>query len=158
MIPKNNMYESSTITARHSRADVEELLEKFGCSNNFAWKRDDPQNSYLAFQRDVDVEGIEQQPLTYKVSIPFIEKNTGTRYNKKIVYNENRSYRILFHTLKHMLLNTEVGMTFEQVFGNYIVVGQLGDGTPISVQDKIAGALIQGRNPALGFAENKQQS
>jgi hypothetical protein len=34
MIPKNNMYESSTITARHSRADVEELLEKFGCSNN----------------------------------------------------------------------------------------------------------------------------
>lgn len=147
MIPKTNMYKDSTVSPAHSRADVEELLEKFGCSTKFAWKRDDPENSYLMFQRDVDIEGMKKQAITYKVTIPFIEKTQG-RY-KQPIYDEKRSYRILFHVLKHNLLNTEVGMEFEQVFGNYIVVGQLPDGTPENVMDKIGGAIANGQLPAL---------
>ena len=151
MIPKTNLYKASTVSPAHSRADVEELLEKFGCSNKFAWKRDNPESSFLAFQRDVDIEGIIKQPLTYKVSIPFIEKEKGNKWNKTQEYDEVRSYRMLFHILKHMLLNTDVGMEFEQVFGNYLVVGQLPDGTPQNIQDRIGDALIKGKVPALAF-------
>lgn len=153
MIPKTNIYTTSTVSPAHSRADVEELLEKFGCSNKFAWKRDDPNDSYLAFQRDVNIEGIEKQSLTYKVSIPFIEKATGNKWNKVTKYDEIRSYRMLFHILKHMLLNTDVGMEFEQVFGNYMVVGQLPNGNPMNVQDRIGEALLQGRAPALALKQ-----
>lgn len=151
MIPKTNLYKTSTVSPAHSRADVEELLEKFGCSNKFMWKRDDPQDSFLAFQRDVDIEGIEKQSLTYKTSIPFIEKEKGNRHHKTVEYDETRSYRMLFHILKHMLLNTDVGMEFEQVFGNYLVVGKLPNGDPMNIQDKIGDALVHGTAPALAL-------
>lgn len=68
---------------------------------------------------------------------------------KQAIYDEVRSYRILFHVLKALLLNTDVGMSFEQSFGNYIVVGQLEDGSPMSVGDKIATTIIKNGLPAL---------
>ena len=147
MIPNTNLYKTSKVTPAHSRADVEELLEKFGVKK-FGWKRDDPQSSYLMFARDEDFTGDFNQ-VTYKVTIPFIEKETGNRYSKVVEFDEVRSYRILYHVLKALLLNTDVGMTFEQAFGNYIIVGQLPDGTPLSVGDKIAQTITEKGLPAL---------
>jgi len=147
MIPDTNLYKSSKVKPAHSRAETEILLEKFGVKK-FAWKRDDEQNSFLMFQRKEEFTGKERE-VTYKVTIPFIEKETGPKYNKVREYDEVRSYRILYHILKALLLNTDVGMAFEQAFGNYIVVGQLEDGTPINVQDKIAQSLINNDIPAL---------
>ena len=140
MIPTTTLYDRSKVSPAHSRADIEELLDKFGVKK-FAWKRDEPEDSFMMFQRIENFTG-KNREVTYKVGIPFIEK---TKEN----YDEVRSYRILFHILKAMLLNTDVGMEFEQVFGNYIIVGQLPNGDPMNVQDKIAMALVDNKIPQL---------
>lgn len=144
MIPKTTLYDRSKVSPAHSRADIEELLDKFGVKK-FAWKRDVAEDSFMMFQRIENFTGNNRE-VTYKVGIPFIEKT-----QKGIVdtYDEVRSYRILFHILKAMLLNTDVGMEFEQVFGNYIIVGQLPNGDPMNVQDKIAMALVDDKIPQL---------
>lgn len=147
MIPKSNLYTSSNVAPAHSRAEIEILLEKFGVKK-FAWKRDDDRTAFLMFQRKEDFTGHNRE-VTYKVTIPFIEKLTGGKHSKVTEYDEIRSYRILFHILKALLLNTDVGMAFEQVFGNYIVVGQLENGDPMNVQDKIGAALVDDKIPVL---------
>lgn len=152
MIPKTNLYKTSHVTPAHSRADIEELLEKFTV-RKFAWKRDDPESSMLLFQRNEQFTGKERE-VTYKITILYVERSQG-KY-KDAIYDEVRSYRILFHILKAMLLNTDVGMEFEQVFGNYIIVGQLPNGDPINVQDRIASALSDDKILKLEFIEDVQ--
>ncbi len=147
MIPKSNIYSTSTVSPAHSRADVEELLEKFDVKK-FAWKRDEPENSFLIFERTEKFTGNERNVM-YKVSIPFIEKSKGGSHNKRFEYDEIRSYRIMYHILKHLLLNTDIGMEFEQAFGNYIVIGKQPNGDPMSIQDKIGTALANNELPAL---------
>lgn len=137
MIPKTRAYENSTVTPGRSRADVEELLSKFNITNTM-WKRDDPQLSYFVFQKPF--EGVAEK-ISYKVGVPFIENKSG--------YNEVRSYRFFFHIFKAAMLNFEIGMEFEQIFGNYMVIGKLPDGTPQNIQDKVGEALVQGKVPAL---------
>jgi len=143
MIPTTNLYDRSKVSPAHTRADIEELLDKFGVKK-FAWKRDDPMFSFMMFQRKENFTGHNRE-VTYKITIPFIEK----KEKGELEFHEVRSYRILYHILKAMLLNTDVGMEFEQVFGNYIIVGQLPNGDPMNVQDKIAQALIDDKIPAL---------
>ncbi len=148
MIPNTNLYKSSRVLPAHSRADVEVLLEKFGVKK-FAWKRDDPQTSYMMFARDEDFTG-ENHQVTYKVTIPFIEKKNRS----SLEYDEIRSYRILYHVLKALLLNTDVGMSFEQSFGNYIVIGKLPNSNdPMSVGDKLAMTIAEKGMPALEFTQ-----
>lgn len=100
MIPKTNLYKNSKVPPAHSRADVEMLLEKFNVKK-FGWKRDNPEFSFVLFQRQEEVSGNNQE-VTYKVSIPFIEKKSK---NGSFGFDEIRSYRILYHVLKHQLLN-----------------------------------------------------
>ncbi len=116
-----------------------------------AWKREDPENTYFAFQHKT--AGITK-PLTYKVQIPFIEKevkeNPHNRFSdKKNVYDEPRAYRFFYHILKAMMLNSQIGMTFEETFANYLVVGQLPDGTPKNVQEVLLERISEGKAPAL---------
>jgi len=35
------------------------------------------------------------------------------------------------------MLNTDIGMGFEQIMSSYLVVGELPDGTPQNVMDKV---------------------
>lgn len=126
------------------------LQKNFGITLT-AWKREDPENTYFAFQHKS--EGVDK-PLTYKVQIPFIEKvvkeNPHNRYSDKMnVYDEPRSYRFFYHILKSMMLNAQIGMTFEETFANYLVVGALPDGTPKTVQEVILSKIADGKQPAL---------
>jgi len=151
LIPKVKAYLDTNTSAHRSRFEVEEMLEKKFKINQFAWKRDDPENSYLLFKYKSEHLNI---PLVIKVGIPFIERSKRAeprnRFSEKVdVYDENRSYRFLFHILKAMLLNTEIGMGFEQTFSNYLVVGELPDHTPVNVQDKIIEQIATGKAPAL---------
>lgn len=147
MIPTTKAYHDTKVTPPHSRADVEEMLEKHGVQN-FAWKRDDPELTYLLFEKKFkDMT----KALYYKVQVPFIEKKDGRGYNKTTVYDEKRSYRFFYHIFKSMLLNYDIGMEFEMIFSNYLVVGKLPDGTPMTIQDKVATALLNNQNPALEF-------
>lgn len=59
----------------------------------------------------------------------------------------------MFHVLKHNLLNTEVGMEFEQVFSSYMVVEKVGS-MYYNLMDKISSRLISGKQPALISSED----
>jgi len=145
MIPKVKNYDGSAVSGAKTRFDTEEMLQKKFKVTRTMWKRDDPQMSYFVFEHR-DGKG---KPYIYKIGIPFIEKKFG-RYGE-IQYDEVRSYRFFFHIFKAMMLNTEIGMEFSQIFSNFLVIGKTPDGTPISVQDKVLDAVADGKVPALGF-------
>ncbi len=151
MIPSVKAYLDTKTSPNKTRFEVEDMLEKnFGITLT-AWKRENPENTYFAFQHKS--EGIKK-PLTYKVQIPFIEKNQrsikNNRYSDVVeVYDEPRSYRFFYHILKSMMLNAQIGMTFEETFSNYLVVGALPDGTPVNLQEKVLESIALGKTPAL---------
>lgn len=141
MIPTTTAYDRSKTLPAMSRAEVETLLSKFNITKTM-WKRDDPADTFFVFEKPFD--GI-QQPLSYKVSVPHIEKKT--KHGRE--YDEVRAYRFFYHIFKACMMNFDIGMHFEQIFGNYLIVDSLKDGTPISVQDKIHKSLAAGHAPAL---------
>ena len=141
MIPTTKAYATSKVTPAHSRAEVEDLLSKFNITKTM-WKRDEPQSSYFVFEKPFD--GVKDA-IAYKVGLPFIEKKT--RHGKE--FDEIRSYRFFYHIFKAAMLNFDIGMEFEQIFGNFMVVDSLPDGTPLSIQDKIGQNLLEGNTPAL---------
>lgn len=151
MIPTVKAYLDTKTSPNKTRFEVEEMLQKnFGITMT-AWKREDPENTYFAFQHKS--QGVEK-PLTYKVQIPFIEKRQrkvkNNRYSDIVaVYDEPRSYRFFYHILKSMMLNAQIGMTFEETFSSYLVVGALPDGTPTNVQEVLLEKISTGKAPAL---------
>lgn len=145
MIPKSKAYATSKVTPAHSRAEVEDLLAKFNITKTM-WKRDEPNNSYFVFEKPFD--GVKQA-LAYKVGLPFIEKQN--KRERTVEFDEIRSYRFFYHIFKAAMLNFDIGMEFEQIFGNFLVVDSLADGTPLSIQDKVSQNLIEGKSPALEF-------
>ena len=151
MIPTTKAYTTSKVVPAHSRAEVEVFLDKYKITKTM-WVKDNPENTYIVFEKKFP--GIDKA-IAYKVQVPFIEKKTGGKWNKTIEYDELRSYRFFFHIFKSMLLNADIGMEFEQIFGNYMVVGTLADGTPQTIQDRITTSLLNSKNPALEFKEKK---
>ncbi len=151
MIPTVKAYLGTKTSPNKTRFEVEDMLQKNFDITITAWKREDPENTYFAFQHKSD--GIEK-PLTYKVQIPFIQKSErkikNNRYSDIIeVYDEPRSYRFFYHILKSMMLNAQIGMTFEETFSSYLVVGKLPDGTPKNVQEVLMEHIVSGKAPAL---------
>ena len=153
MIPEVKAYLGTKTSPNKTRFEVEDMLEKnFGITLT-AWKRENPENTYFAFQHRSD--GIEE-PLTYKVQIPFIEKNEravkNNRYSDIIaVYDEPSYYRFFYHILKSMMLNAQIGMTFEETFSIYLVVGALPEGTPKNVQEALLEKIALGKTTALAL-------
>jgi len=148
MIPDVKAYIGTKVSPNKTRFEVEDMLQKnFGITMT-AWKREDPENTYFAFQHKS--EGVAK-PLTYKVQVPFIEKNhKKNRYAEdESIYDEPRAYRFFFHILKSMMLNAQIGMTFEETFSSYLVVGVLPDGTPKTVQEVLLQRIAEGKAPAL---------
>jgi len=138
MIPTCTAYDRSKVSPGHSRAEVEDMLSTWHITKTM-WMRDDPLTTYFVFEKPFD--GVKQA-LAYKVAVPYIQKN-----NKE--YDETRSYRFFYHIFKAAMLNFDIGMEFEQIFGNYLIVDKLADGTPLSIQDKIHQNLVVGKVPAL---------
>lgn len=137
MIPKVNAYLKTKVSGCKTRYEVEEMLEKKFEVKTTIWKKDDPENTWFGFQYH---SKSSPEPITYKIQVPFIEKIVGKEKEK--IYDEERSYRFFYHILKAMMLNTEIGMNFEQIMANYMVVGQLADGTPINVMDKVNEMIV----------------
>lgn len=143
MIPKVSAYKNSPVRANKTRFEIEDLLEtKFGVTTTL-WKKENPKNTYFAFQFK---SKHDDKPITYKVQVPFIEKMPNgvslKQHPEKAEYDENRSYRFFFHIFKAMMLNSEIGMDFEQIMSNYMVVGTLPDGTPQNVSDKVNELIV----------------
>lgn len=152
MIPKVHAYESSKVSPNRTRFEVEEMLEKKFKVTKTIWKKDDPQNSYLGFEYVPEVG----EPIVYKIQVPFIEKmqreKKGNSHSPKIeVYDDVRSYRFFFHIFKSLLLNVDIGMNFETMMSNYMVVGELSDGTPQNVQDKVTEVIMDPKRKQLAL-------
>lgn len=145
MIPKVKNYQDTGVSGAKTRFEIEEMLEKHFKVIRTAWKREDPEETYLMFE----YKGKDKSPQIYKVGVPFIEKKFG-RYGE-IKYDEPRAYRFFFHIFKSMMLNNEIGMGFEQIFSNFLVIDKTPDGTPINVQERILEAHASGKVPALPF-------
>ena len=150
MIPEVQAYKNSPVKANRTRFEIEDMLEtKFEVTTTL-WKKDNPKNTYFAFQHK---SKYDDKPITYKVQVPFIEKMpNGISFKQnpeKAVYDENRSYRFFFHIFKAMMMNTEIGMDFEQIMSNYMVVGTLPDGTPMNVSDKVNELIVNPERKVL---------
>jgi len=152
MIPKVNAYKNSKVSSNRTRFEVEEMLEKKFQVTRTIWKKDDPQNSYLGFEFIPEIG----KPLIYKVQVPFIEKEVHEKkFNshspKVTVYDPERSYRFFYHIFKALLLNADIGMNFETMMASYMVVGELPDGTPENVIDKVTQVIIDPKRKALAL-------
>lgn len=150
MIPDVKAYITSTVSPNRTRFEVEEMLEKKFQITKTIWKKDDPKNSYLGFEFQPE----NGKPLVYKVQVPFIEKmeraEKNNRYSEKVeVYDGIRSYRFFYHIFKALMLNADIGMNFEQMMTSYLVVGELPDGSPMNVMDKVNQLLIDPMRKAL---------
>ena len=150
MIPKISAYKNTPVAANKTRFDVENMLEtKFGVTTTL-WKKENPENTYFAFQFK---STHDPKPITYKIQIPFIQKMpNGVNFKQnpeKAQYDEKRSYRFFFHIFKAMMQNTEIGMDFEQIMANYMVVGTLEDGTPVNVLEKVTELIVSPDRKAL---------
>lgn len=150
LIPKVNAYKNTKVSANRTRFEVEEMLEKKYKVTKTIWKKDDPQNSYFGFEY-IPESG---KALIYKVQVPFIEKEEreqkNNRYSPKTtVYDAERSYRFFYHIFKALMLNTDIGMGFEQMMASYLVVGELKDGTPQNVLDKVTEVIMDPERKAL---------
>ena len=138
MIPKVNAYKDTKVSANRTRLEVEEMLENKYKVNKTIWKKDKPEESYFGFEYIPEIG----KPLIYKVQVPFIEKEVHEKkFNshspKHKVYDAERSYRFFYHIFKALMLNTDIGMGFEQMMASYLVVGELPDGSPQNVMDKV---------------------
>ena len=150
MIPKVKAYIDTKVSANRTRFEVEEMLEKKYNVTKTIWKKDNPETSYFGFEY-IPESG---RPLIYKVQIPFIEKKIrekkNNRYSPKIkVYDAERSYRFFYHIFKALMLNTDIGMGFEQMMASYLVVGTLADGSPKNVLDAVTEVVLDPERKAL---------
>jgi len=150
VIPKILAYKGSPVPAKKTRYDVEDMLEtKFNVTTTL-WKKENPENTYFAFQYKTKHS---EKPITYKIQIPFIEKMpNGVNFKQnpeQAEYDEKRSYRFFYHIFKAMMQNTEIGMDFEQIMANYMVVGTLPDGTPVNVLEKVTELVVNPDRKAL---------
>lgn len=150
MIPKVNAYKNTKVSSNRTRFEVEEMLEKKYGITKTIWKKDEPMNSYFGFEYQPE----DGKALIYKVQVPFIEKEEReqpkNRYSPKIqVYDSERSYRFFYHIFKALMLNTDIGMGFEQMMASYLVVGELKDGTPQNVLDKVSELILDPARKAL---------
>lgn len=143
ILPKHiTAYSDSDASPETSRAEVEKFLLKFGIKT-FMWNRDSPENTYLLFKYNSTKTN---EPMAFKVNVPFIEKYDP---HKKPIYNEKRSYRFFWHIFKSCMLMSEIGMTVEQVFRDFLVIGKHPDGTPMTLGEKYDIALESGQLSAM---------
>lgn len=150
MIPSIKAYLNSTVKRAKSQFQVEDMLEQFGIKNTI-WRRNDPKDTWLAFEFQKE----DGQKLVFKINVPFVEKEAAdpdNRGEKVIVYDEIRSFRFFYHIFKAQLQNTELGMEFDQMFLQYLVVDRMKDGTLITAHDQILQKIADKKIPALeGF-------
>lgn len=141
---KITAYKSSDTQPETSRAEVERFLNKLDIKT-FMWNRDTPESSYLLFKYK---SKHLTEPIAYKVSVPFIEKR-GAHNHKEIKYDEKRSYRFFWHIFKNCMLMGEIGMEIEQIFRDFLVIGQHPDGSPLTLGEKHDISLASGDLKAL---------
>jgi len=127
--------------------EVQKLLTKFGIKEKRLTQQGGD-NSFFEFiiRKDKDTS------LMIKIKIPFIEKEVGSRYDKSIEYDEERSFRYFYHYLKASLSAKEAEIySLEEIFMAHIVM-PLPNGQTITLGEQLVKQIDSGNTPMLqGF-------
>lgn len=150
MIPHTELYKTTTVSSMRTMDETRKMLKKFGI-NQMRWTQESDKNSYLEFI--INEEG--KPPVLVKINVPHIEKQVGSRYNKIIEYNEERSFRFFWHYLKGLLGAKETGISsIYKIFMGHIVTA-LPNGQRITLGEQMDQAIEAGKMPALDGFEIK---
>ena len=127
-------YVDTKLSIEKSKEDIDKLLKKFGCHGiQWTWLDD---SETLRFLHNYEYKGIKKG-LTFEIIIPEIGAYRGRGYAKKLVRNDNQSYRMVFYLIKSKLVSVETGIeTFENEFLSKILYS-LPDGRTQKVGDVI---------------------
>jgi len=147
MIPDSNLYKSTKVNSIKTMMEVQKLLTKFGIIEK-RLTQGTGDSSFFEFIIRKD----EKTSLMIKIKIPFIEKEVGSRYDKSIEYDEERSYRYFYHYLKALLSAKEAEIySLEEIFMAHIVM-PLPNGETITLGEQLTQQIDSGNSPALiGF-------
>ena len=147
MIPDSNLYQNTKVNSIKTMMEVQKLLTKFGIIEK-RLTQGGGDNSYFEFIIRKD----ENTSLMIKIKIPFIEKEIGNRYNRKLEYDEERSFRYFYHYLKALLSAKEAEIySLEEIFMAHIVM-PLPNGQTVTLGEQLTKQIKTGKTPMLqGF-------
>lgn len=147
MIPDTELYKNTTVSSMKTMDECRKMLKKFNI-NQMRWTQESEKNSFLEFI----ITEEEKPPVLVKINVPFIEKETGKKWEKIIEYHEERSFRFFFHYLKGLLGAKETGISsIYKIFMGHIVT-QLKDGSSVTLGEQLDTEIAQGHMPAIkGF-------
>ena len=147
MIPDSNLYKTTSVNSIKTMMDVQKLLTKFGIVEK-RLTQGTGNNSFFEFIIRKD----EKTSLMIKIKIPFIEKEVGSGFNKKLVYHEERSFRYFYHYLKALLSAKEAEIySLEEIFMAHIVM-PLPNGGTVTLGEQLTKQIETGSTPMLnGF-------
>lgn len=144
MIPKSNLYQTTSVSSAKTMEDVEKLLTKFGIAEQRFTRSIDGTRDFLEFI----IRQESRQPIKVMIKIPFIEK----RVNGHLEFNKERSYRYFYHYLKALLSAKETEMySIEEIFMAHIVTRSI-EGKETTLGEEMTKSLDAGSAPMLeGF-------
>ena len=126
---KISSYQYTDVIPDQSIKDIDIMLQRFGAGNVW-WNMINPEDSFILF------ESFEKgQQLIFKVVIPYVT-NSG-------LYNKPQSLRILYHKIKALLIDLELGSKVYEIFANNLVISWNGS-QPISIGESSSKMIEDG--------------
>ena len=126
---KISSYQYTDVIPDQSIKDIDIMLQRFGVGNVW-WNMINPEDSFILF------ESFEKgQQLIFKVVIPYVT-NSG-------LYNKPQSLRILYHKIKALLIDLELGSKVYEIFANNLVISWNGS-QPISIGESSSKMIEDG--------------
>ena len=135
---KISSYQYTDVIPDQSIKDIDIMLQRFGVGNVW-WNMINPEDSFILF------ECFEKgQQLVFKVVIPYVT-NSG-------LYNKPQSLRILYHKIKALLIDLELGSKVYEIFANNLVISWNGS-QPISIGESSSKMIEDGnaKNKSLPY-------
>ena len=134
---KVTSYQHTDVTPDESIKEINDMLIKFG-AGNIGWVTVNPEASFIVFGCSE-----KEQHLIFKIPFP-----TG-------IHNEAQALRILYHKIKALMIDLELGSKVYEVFANNLVVEFKGS-IPISVQERNTRMIAEGNANQiyLGYKQN----
>ena len=134
---KVTSYQHTDVNPEQSIKEINDMLIRFG-AGDIAWVTVNPEASYIVFGCSE-----KNQQLIFKIPFP-----TG-------IHNEAQALRILYHKIKALMIDLELGNRIFEVFANNLVVGFKGS-IPISVQERNTKMIADGNVEKiyLGYKQN----
>lgn len=132
MMSSVSSYKNTDVPVVETINDIEQLLFRFGISK-INWFITDHTNSYLVFAYEKD-----NQKLGFKITIPNMD-------------SRDQAFRIVYHKLKALLIDMELGQKVFEVFSNNLII-DMRNGIPLTYGEKQSQLISSGKVTNLYLA------